>query len=194
MYDHSSIAPENESGASSDNSCEVLFDNEKDAVICFQRARQKLLDVNHWHEWSGGSSAVFQLTDEKGNKVDRSVQLGDHFWIDIPGPGNVGGKGYDWVQAEAIEDSSTDDREVVAIRVRPSGDPSGTKEDIAHFFTDEASSTFSVIRSGKKVIASVQGRNEKPNIKANTFIDKIRNAVVATGAIGGLNKPQWKSS
>jgi hypothetical protein len=39
----------------------------------------------------------------------------------------------------------------------------------------------------------VYGRNEKPNTKAETAVDKARNTAVATGAISGFAKLQWKS-
>ncbi len=188
-----SIIPENNSGASSDNIHDVTTSSIADAIALFKAAKQKLLDVNNWHQLCGNSSAVFQLTDEKGNPVHRSARLGDHFQIDIPGPGNATGEGKDWVQIEAIEHSSEGDKEVIAIRVRPTDNPLNAKKDVAHFFTDEASSTFSVTREGNKIIAAVNGRNEKPNTKADKLIDKVRNTVVAAGAIIGFNKPQWKS-
>ena len=189
----SSIVPDNTSGIDSDNSFSVTLADDTAAKNLFLQAKQKLLNVNRWHEWSGKGSAVFQLTDEKGNAVDRNVQLGDHFKINIPLLGNIGGEGYDWVQVEAIDNHSEKNREAIAIRVRPANDPSNTKEEITHFFSDEASSTFSVIRTDNAVTASVQGRNEKPNTDAGNVMDKIRNTIVATGAMMGLNKPQWKS-
>lgn len=188
-----SIIPDNNSGASSDTTYEFIAPDAKSAVSVFESAKQKLLKVNNWHQYSGKASAVFQLTDEKGNKVYRPAQLGDHFKIDIPGPGSSTGEGNDWVQIEAIEHTVNDDEEILAMRVRPTDNPENNKKDVAHFFTDEASSTFSVSKQGNKIIAAVNGRNEKPNVKADKLIDKVRNAIVGTTAIFGLNKPQWKS-
>lgn len=188
-----SIIPDNQSGASSDTSHEVIVSTVEAANILFKTAKKRLLDVNNWHQLCGKASAVFQLTDEKGNKVYRSAQLGDHFKINIPGPGSSTGEGNDWVQIEAIEHTVNDNIEVLAMRVRPTDNPRNEMEDVAHFFTDEASSTFSVSKQGNKIIAAVNGRNEKPNTKADKFTDKVRNALVATGAMIGLNKPQWKS-
>lgn len=188
-----SLVPDYETGARSDNTHSVEKENEQAAKQLFQLAKERLLNVNGWHKLSGKASAVFQLTDEKGKTVDRSARLGDHFKIDIPGPGTLAGKGNDWVQVEAIEENATGDQEIIAIRVRPASDPKNTKEEVAHFFTDEASSTFSVIRKGNSITAAVHGRNEKPNLSAGNILDKARNAVVGAGAIAGLNKPQWKS-
>jgi hypothetical protein len=187
------IVPDNETGASSDNEHSVQKQDEGSAKQLFELAKGRLLDVNNWHSLSGGASATFQLTDEKGNAVHRPAQLGDHFKIDIPGPGTITGKGSDWVQVEAIEQHSDENEDIVAIRVRPVTNPQNTKEDVAHFFTDDASSTFSVRRKGNIIVAAVQGRNEKPNISAENLIDKLRNAVIGATAIAGMNKPQWKS-
>jgi hypothetical protein len=188
-----SIIPDNNTGATSDTSHEVVASDAIASQTLFDSAKHKLLDVNNWHKYCGTGSAVFQLTDEKGKNVYRSAQLGDHFQIDIPGPGTSTGEGNDWVQIEAIEHTSDNDKEVLAMRVRPTGNPQNTKKDVAHFFTDEASSTFSVTRQGNKIIAAVNGRNERPNTKADKLIDKVRNVIIAAGAIAGLNKPQWKS-
>ncbi len=187
------IVPDNHSGASSDNEFSVQKEDVRSAQKLFQLGKARLLNVNQWHQISGMASAVFQLTDEQGKEVNRPAKLGDHFKIDIPGPGTITGKGNDWVQIEAIEDNAEADCEIIAIRVRPVSNPQNSKEDVAHFFSEEASSTFSITRNGNIVTAAVQGRNEKPNLKAENLLDKVRNAVVGTSAIAGMNKPQWKS-
>lgn len=193
MDDQSSLVPGNDTGVSSDSSHHITMADAKTAEVFFEVVKQRLLDVNRWHDLSGKGTAVFQLTDEKGNHVDRAVKLGDHFRIDIPGPGSVSGKGYDWVQVEAIEHSHENDSEVLAIRVRPADNPLSSNDRVAHFFSEEASSTFSVTKTGKTITASVQGRNEKPNVQTGNVIDKVRNTMIAAGAMIGLNKPQWKS-
>jgi hypothetical protein len=190
---HPEIVPHNETGNDSNNEYSIQKNDASTARQLFQIAKQRLLNVNAWHQLTGIATAAFRLTDESGNKVHRSAQLGDHFKIDIPGPGTVTGEGNDWVQIEAIEENATDDKEIIAIRVRPTSNPQNNKEDVAHFFSDETTSTFSVIRQGNTVTAAVHGRNEKPNLKSENIIDKVRNVIVAATAIAGMNKPQWKS-
>ncbi len=189
----SSLVPENETGAGSDTEHSITFSSTEEAQQFFEVVKQRLLNVNNWHLLSGQASAVFILTDEKGKEVSRTAQLGDCIKIDIPGPGSLTGKGFDWVQIEAVEDSSSETIDVISLRVRPCDSPLVTSSKVAHFFSEESSSTFMVKRESKKITASVHGRNEKPNVKPNNVIDKLRNAVIATGAILGLNKPQWKS-
>ena len=78
----------------------------------------------------------------------------------------------------------------------PAASPSvtlNTKNDIAHFFSDEATSSFVVKREKNRVIAGVYGRNEKPNTDSETLTDSIRNTAMAAGALSGFSKIQWKS-
>ena len=50
------------------------------------------------------------------------------------------------------------------------------------------------MRENNTVTAAVLARNEVANTTNNTsLIDKLRNAVVGTGAALGLSNPQWKS-
>jgi hypothetical protein len=189
------IIPQQEKGAKTDIESSVECGTVEEAKELFQNAKLRLLNVNNWHHLCGAVTATFKLTDEAGNEVNTEAETGKYFKIDIPGPGTVTGEGYDWVRIEKIEDkeeASTSD-EIVAIKVRPAGNPNNTKTDVAHFFTDEATSSFIVQRTGKVVSAEVHGRNEKPNTDANAVIDKTRNTMVATGAIVGFSSAQWKS-
>ena len=153
-----------------------------------------MLSINRWKEWAGALSADFKLTDAQGTEVNGNPQKGYYFKIDIPAPGIVSGEGYDWVQIEEVKEEAENDCEFIAIRVRPAPSPVNEKTDVAHFYSDEATSNFIVRRDGTKVTAGVYGRNEKPNVKkSDTVIDKIRNAVVGTGGVSGFSKLQWKA-
>jgi hypothetical protein len=50
-----------------------------------------------------------------------------------------------------------------------------------------------IIRKGNTIRASYHGRNEKPNLDNPALGDKIRNAVVAIGAMAGISELQWKA-
>jgi hypothetical protein len=187
------IIPQQQGGGASDTDATATFDSPVQAKEFYQVAKQRLLQVNNWQKWAGAATASFQLTDTQGADVDRTVQEGDHFKIDIPGPGPVTGDGYDWVQVETITEMASDDMEEVAIQVRPATNPNNSRHDVAHFFSEEASSCFIVKREGNTVTAEVHGRNEKPNTHAETLVDKARNTTVAAGAIAAFSKLQWKS-
>lgn len=194
MIEPEKTIPKHEGGVDVNVEDNVTFSSEMEASDFFRIVKQRLLNVNQWKDWAGALSASFQLTDEKGADIETNPQQGNYFKINIPAPGIVTGEGYDWVQIEEVKEEAEKDCEYVAIRVRPAPSPLNENKDVAHFYTDEATSNFIVRRDGTKVTAGVYGRNEKPNVKeADTVIDKIRNAVVGTGGVGGFSKLQWKA-
>jgi len=183
------VVPENNEGTQTNTESSVELSSEAEAKRFFKETRQRLLNINGWHQYAGSATAEFQLTDNDGKAITRLPQKGDHLKIDIPGPGTATGEGHDWVQVEEIEE----DEDSIGIRVRPVSNPTNNRKDIAHFFSEDATSTFIVKREGKKITAAVYGRNEKPNTNTETLKDKLRNAAIATGAISGFSKLQWKS-
>jgi hypothetical protein len=184
--------PVQKKGSSSDTFHTVELHDEKQAIERYELAKNRLLDVNEWEKLAGTGSADFTLTNDKGDPVSRPVQVNDYFRIDIPGPGTITGEGYDWVHVEAIEEKEEQGEVCVYLKVRPASNPLNADNSVAHFFDDAATSTFVVCRDGNAVIASVHGRNEKPNTQADNLIDKARNAVTALTATAAFSKIQWK--
>jgi hypothetical protein len=193
LHKPNEIIPEQQTGIATNTESTAELPNEEEARRFFEVVRQRLLNVNEWHKYAGQATADFQLTDQSGHPVQRVVRTGDHFKIDIPGPGSKSGEGYDWVQIEVVEEEHESQADCQIIRVRPATNPTNDRPDVAHFFSEEATSSFVVKREGKTVTAGVYGRNEKPNTDAESITDKVRNAAVATGAISGFSKIQWKS-
>jgi hypothetical protein len=191
MENDQPLIPEQRVGVQKDSRETVGFESVEAARAFFQIARERLLHVSHWHELCDGPSATFQLRDATGTPVDRPSQVGDYFQIDVPGPGTRSGEGTDWVRIEALEDCRDDAYEVTSLRVRPAPSPLNDQPDVAHFFSDSATSTFVVQRTGLTVSAEVHGRNEVPNADAENVIDKVRNVATAVGAFLGLADMQW---
>jgi hypothetical protein len=185
--------PPQQEGAQSNTTAEKTLDTEVLAKQFFDKTATRLMNINNWSSYTGALTADFQLCDSKGNEVQRPVQMHDYFKINVPGPGTVTGDGYDWVQVEALEKYTAPHEDMVLITVRPTNNPLSDKKDIAHFFTDESTSSFIVKRTGIKVTAEVHGRNEKPNTKADSIIDKARNVFAGSVAVSLFSKYQWKS-
>ncbi|HKO78739.1 MAG TPA: hypothetical protein VJU78_00015 [Chitinophagaceae bacterium] len=185
--------PPQQEGKRADIVEKIKASNPEEAKHLFLQSKKRLLDVNHWSDISEGISASFVLTDQYGKQKRGIPEAGDHFRIDIPGPGSSAGRGYDWVRVEMVEDHSdpATDCEWTVIKVRPSEDPS-QKEGVAHFFEEKATSSFIVKRENDSISAEVHGRNEKPNTEAEKLPDKIRNAVIGAGALAGFAKIQWE--
>ncbi|WP_207533032.1 hypothetical protein [Desertivirga arenae] len=190
-----SIVPENVKGAKTDTISTESFSSVELAKKHYTVVRKRLLSVFKWHEYAGIASAEFSLTDGAGHEKADLVSEGDRFKINIPAPGTDSGSGFDWVQVEKVEEghNEEDDWEYTLIKVRPTDNPGTSDNNTAHFFSDEANSYFMVKRIGLAVSAEVHGRNEQPNTDTDKIVDKIRNTIVAVGAILGVSKAQWKS-
>lgn len=187
--------PQQQKGNQLDTQHEVTLKSPKEAKALFETAKKRLLDVSHWGEISNGFSSSFQLTDSNGQKVDRPVQKGDCFRISLPAPGPDSGNGDDWVRVENIQDEQEENADIgiISVRVRPTSDPQNPKPETAHFYTDDATSTFVVKRKGNTVSAEVHGRNEVPNMQTTDLWDTLRHVAVAVGSILGLSNQQWKN-
>ena len=184
--------PEQKEGASTNTEDSIQLP-EKEAEHFFSVVKERLLNVNAWNKYAGEAGATFCLLDASGNPLKRIAAKGDYFEIDIPGPGSKAGEGNDFVQIEDVVEVNNEKEQSLSILVRPSQNPKNNSKDTAHFFSESATSSFMVKKNGNKIIAGVYGRNEKPNFEASSIVDKIRNTIVATGAVLGLSKIQWKS-
>lgn len=185
--------PEQREGNRSDVEQHLEASTPRQAHSMFVEAARRLLNINNWKDISGPLSASFQLTDEHGSPLNSVAKPGDYIKIDIPGPGTATGRGYDWVRIESIDDkpNPAGDHELLVIQVRPVPSPINDERDVAHFFDNNATSTFMVERNGLRVTASEHGRNEIPNKDVERTTDKLRNTMVANAATSGLSSLQW---
>ena len=190
---YTGLIPENKEGKEITAEASVTFKDSTEAGEFYKIARKRLLAVNDWGERAGTLSADFRLTDAQGKEANRLVRTGDHFRVDIPGPGSRAGRGYDWVRVEQVaeEGDASSDSQSMTIRVRPSDNPTTDEDDTAHFYSSEATSNFTVKREGNKITAAVHGRNEKPNTGTQRVLDKTRNAAVGATAAAGISTIQW---
>lgn len=191
----SSIIPEQEHGANTDTVSKIKLGTVDEAVQVFEIVKKRLMDVSNWQELSGEILAKFQLLDASGTELSDGAKEGNFIRINIPGPGNKSGKGYDWVRIEKIDcvADETESLEYIAIKVRPCKSPVNNEQATAHFFKNIATSTFLVMRKNTTISAEVHGRNEETNMDPPDISNKIRNFFVGLGAMLGFSKIQWKS-
>ncbi|HET9747564.1 MAG TPA: hypothetical protein VFP97_17730, partial [Chitinophagaceae bacterium] len=169
-----------------------VLKSEADAESLYNEARKKLLDVNNWNKVAGIITAQFQIVDENGKEVSREVKKGDYLRVDIPGPGSKEGDGYDWVFVEEVNEINNGSIQSVGFRVRPDKNPFGDKNETAHFYSKEATSSFIIIRENAKVISWIVDRNLLPNTESESLVDKVRDVAVGISAIAGFSKVQWQ--
>jgi hypothetical protein len=186
------IIPANNVGKALDLEHYVREESIEEAINTFKRACKRLLNPPVWHELSGVLSASFQLQPSNGDSRNRLAQINDYLLIDIPGPGPSAGNGYDWVKVENIaENADPAAEQSFGMTLKATPNPDKPEQGIAHFFGEGATSTFIIKRNSNTVTASYHGRNELPNTKKASFPDKIRNSIIAAGALAGISELQW---
>ena len=193
-FEENVFVPDQTEGKSLDLETSIKCKDETEAISIFKRARNRLLHPDIWHHLTGTWSAVFKLVAREKQEASREARVGDHIRINIPGPGNVAGRGYDWVQVERIAnwpDKKAD--ESFGMTVRPAANPEQSPDATAHFFHGNATSTFLLKKNDLVVTACYHGRNELPNTDDVSVQDKLRNTVVATLALTGISELQWKA-
>jgi hypothetical protein len=171
------------------------YATEGEAKGAYLRARERMLDVNHWYRYAGVLSSSFQLTDEQGGDLDRSARQGDYVKIDVPGPGSGKGGGYDWVEITVIDDQTgqTEHTDRCLMTAQPSPNPAEPEKGTAHFLDAGASNTVVVKREDRTVIAVVETRKEKVHKVPDKPLENIRNYVMASAGILGVSNMQWES-
>ena len=169
-----------------------VSDTETAAQSLYELAKKKLFSVNDWHKVVDGLTARFQIVDQDGNEVSRKVNKGDYLRINIPGPGNKEGDGYDWVVVEELKEINKEDFQSAGFRVRPTENPFGKKNETAHFYSNETTSSFVITRENVTVVSWIVDRNMKPNTESGSVVDKVRDVMVGISGIAGFSKVQWQ--
>jgi hypothetical protein len=186
--------PQQQTGRQTDFTHEQKYDTLEAAHKAFQAAAGRMLSINNWHDYAGAGSAKFTLCNNQGEEVEVMAEEGFFISIDLPGPGPDAGDGAEWVLVEKLASGggANTAEEYVLMTVRPAADPRKAAAEIAHFYTDESTSTFIVRRDGMVVSAGAHGRNESPNNEDVDLHDKIRNTAIALMARVGLSGGQWQ--
>jgi hypothetical protein len=168
-------------------SSEKKFPDGKTAEMEFQRAVNKLFDVNAWTELPGITSTFQLYTSQGAEKNTPQPQVNDFIKILLPGPFPE-----NWVIVTDVRK----DKNFAEFVVSPSFDPStkgDEREEVKHFFIKEATSTFRVEHKDKSIIAYEIGKNEGINNEGKEAADReLINTLVAEGGWAAFQKFQWK--
>ncbi|KAA0129803.1 hypothetical protein FY557_03585 [Chryseobacterium sp. SN22] len=165
---------------------------DSDADLKFDILKQRFFSINQWKSYAGGASADFRHFDSSGKPADRMPKKGDFIRIEIPGPGNSEGKGYDWVEIVNLSHRDTGTAKSYLMICRPCKEPNKLKGNIVHFYSSAATSNIMISKEGNTLKVGVYGRNETPNFNTG-FLNKIRNLFIGTGGMFGFSKIHWKS-
>jgi len=162
------------------------FADEASAIQEFERAKQKLFDVNRWSKMAGFNSE-FHLYDRRGRRsMAQKPEIGYYIEIILPASTIE-----NWVQVTEIQEEGNMAEFVVHPSEKPQDTGQGEKE-IKHFFIKEASSTFRVVREGNSLHAYEIGKNEGINNKGEEAGNRaLLNTMVAEGGWAGVQALQW---
>lgn len=152
----------------------------KYAADLFEEAALKLIDVNNWPQLLGIPGQDFDLYSGKKRILHRTAAKGDLIRILLPlDPTN---RSY-WVKIESIKINKQKAQKKVSVVVRPTANPFKNRAGTAitdHFFTDEATNTFSVSLQGSRIQAQVSGLDEIANTyQVATQADGIANYTIS---------------
>ncbi|MDX5348929.1 MAG: hypothetical protein LPK19_16980, partial [Hymenobacteraceae bacterium] len=163
------------------------YSDQATARTAFEKAKQKLFDVNQWSNLKGISS-TFELFNERGHRSTLNIpKTGYYIRIILPAPAIE-----NWVRISKIETQEN----MAEFVVHPSEQPSERAESepvIEHFFIKEASSTFRVELHGTELIGCEIGRNEGINNQGEEAGDRaLANTLIAEGGWAGFQGIQWE--
>lgn len=184
------LVPPQRSGKAIDARASTVLNTEKTASVFFELVKNRLQHVNSWSVIAGKLSAEFQLVNKEGLEVFRKVKEGDYLRVDIMGPGGTSGGGYDWVMIEQLYDD--EEGQEFGFRVRPASHPTALRAIPDHFYDHDSTSTFLVVRDGRKVMVTISDRNTKANARGKNVVDIVRNRVVAWAAKARFSEIQWQ--
>ena len=194
IIDRVGIIPEQVEGTELIIETAVSYSDEGTAKAAYLAACQRMIQVNQWSEIIDGITAKFQLHTDAGEPVDGIAKKDLLIQVDLPAPGTLLGRGYDWVHIEEYAEGQTALTEFKAFRVRPTYNPTQKEEGIAHFYAPTATVTWVLYREHETVHCIIFDRNLQPNTEesGSHWVDLVRNSVLGTAAAGGMSKVQWE--
>lgn len=181
--------PRQVNGQSHDTVDMYCFNTPQEARNFYPIAKQRLLSVNNWHKVMQHRKPVFTLYDETGKQQDGPPEVGDFIRIDLAGPGNPSGQGYDWVRITQLEERTDD---FISMKLSPAPSPISKTRSSAHFYQEQASNTLVLRIIHNCIYAEAHGRNELKNITDGQLLARGRNLIVAFMAKLGVGNIQWK--
>lgn len=172
---------------SSVTSAEKTLLSEGEADEVFSNLKSQILSIEQWNEH--GSLSSYEIFDEDGKSLQiDNLSVGVFIRIWLKGSGK-----YDWVKVIDIFEA----KDEFVITVQPTFDPTEENPDktlISHFFTDESTNNFCIVRDFKTVAFYVIGLDEKTNTeKTESTLETVRNVGAKLGSYLGIQKGEWES-
>jgi hypothetical protein len=171
---------------SSFSSAAEVFASDAEAAKVFSILKAKLLDIDEWNAHALLTS--FELFEENGEPLPtKKLSVGSFLRIALTGTLK-----YDWVRIVDMTDAADE----FIVTVKPTFDPTETERDertVSHFFTDESTNNFCLVKKEKEVALYVIGLSEKMNAsETENALETVRNAAVNAGSYLGVQRGEWE--
>lgn len=159
------------------------------AVVLFNEAKQRLLDINNWGRLCGNEGTEFRLSDAKGELLPDSIPVVGNL-IRIKLPASTHKRGFSWLKIEKFEQSKDllKDEELFGFCVKPVKDPLGHYD----WNGNDECNSFLICRTGCLLTAVEYDIHEMPAIEQSSLLTRLKAQAVAVWSMTGLVRPQWK--
>jgi hypothetical protein len=162
------------------------------ALRLFERAKTKLMDVNNWDRLCGNDSAIFKLTDERGNLLETaSPGIGDLVRIELPHSTDERPQ-YNWLRVEEFE-SGRDllkDEDIFEFKLKQLPEPLAKENAKTNSHEPTKRLVFLLRRVASRVILIEAGGSSILQAATETF--KWKNLVNIFSTLFGMPDRQWK--
>jgi hypothetical protein len=178
-------------GASSN----FVADSRHAALVLFNGAKLRLLDINNWTKLYEGSHTEFRLTDKYGNLLQTSVpNVGDLIRMRLPILAGSSEERFGWVRIENFESTKDlfKDEDMFGFCVRPVDGPLHMDTvDEDHAYSSEVISYFLLFRKASTIMAIERDRDQMANGTTPSLLKKMKAILHEILATMRLSKSRW---
>lgn len=165
-----------------------------DALVLFNEAKLRLLDINNWTKLCNGKHSEFCLTDKHGMLLQTSVpSVGNLIRIRLPIPAHSMDEHFSWVRIEHFENRKDllKDEEMFGFCVRAVNGPLNSLEtDQLHEYKNEMISYFLIYRKASTIMAVEREKNS--HASAPSLFKKLCYSIIDVLSVIRFTQPKWK--
>jgi hypothetical protein len=152
-----------------------------EALVLFNSAKLRLLDINNWTKLNEVSHNEFRLTDKYGNFLQSSApQVGDLIRMRLPILTDDSITRFGWVRIENFESTKDllKDEDTFGFCVRPIDGPMEIDAvDAHHTYNSEVISYFLLFRKASTIMAIERDRENMKNGTMPSWLKRMRNVI-----------------
>jgi len=178
-------------GASSN----FVADSRHAALVLFNGAKLRLLDINNWTKLYNGSHTEFRLTDKYGSLLQTSVpNVGDLIRMRLPILPGSSEERFGWVRIENFESTKDllKDEDMFGFCVRPVEGPLNMNlADDDHSYNSEVVSYFLLFRKASTIMAIERDRDQMAYGVSSSLLKKMKAVLHEILAAMRLSKSRW---